>query len=528
MNESSGTAEQPTPAPVQAREWLPPGLWAVVTLVAWALAATTLLDRSPYGLDEATARAILFLWSVADKVASPIVTLGLPDFRSVYLAPAGVLFSGNLLAVKLVCLALLAATGIALWRWHAEHADAESPLIATGLLLICPLALGGVDTVGIGPFLVTTLWLGAWAAEGYRRSRARFGGFYFLQALACFAAISLHPAGLALPLVIVLQWLLEPPAELPESSLVPGRERTHLLVGIGSATLLGVLVARGWPQQAWFANPLAALTGGIFAFQAESRLGTITLGVLGAALALALVLTAWLQRQALRREPLFASLVVASAIAAFAGDAVFATLSLVILLYRGFALLLRVRLGAASGFLGQRGAAFAAIVLLSTLFLSADRSRYDELRAGGELSAQDHLIRALAQSVHEAAATVVPGEAQDLAAEEAERAASAKALAASGIRVASQWPGRTMIACRCSSLPLPPETDDPVRFVANLRGVDYVLFDPQLPANRGLARGFALLGGGRAETLVLQSGGVLLKMHPSAPPAPGLDPGIRG
>jgi hypothetical protein len=58
-----------------------------------------------------------------------------------------------------------------------------------------------------------------------------------------------------------------------------------------------------------------------------------------------------------------------------------------------------------------------------------------------------------------------------------------------------------------------------------------VVFDPLNPANRALSRSFALLGGARAETLALQPGGVLLRLHAQAQPpepAPPLAPGIRG
>jgi hypothetical protein len=49
------------------------------------------------------------------------------------------------------------------------------------------------------------------------------------------------------------------------------------------------------------------------------------------------------------------------------------------------------------------------------------------------------------------------------------------------------------------------------------------------PLNRELSRSFATLGGARAETISLQPGGVLLRLHPDAqlpdteaPPAPGV------
>jgi len=83
----------------------------------------------------------------------------------------------------------------------------------------------------------------------------------------------------------------------------------------------------------------------------------------------------------------------------------------------------------------------------------------------------------------------------------------------------------------CSTLPLPPSSEDQATFVANLRGLDYVVFDPQDPANQALSRDFALLGGAQAETIWLHSGGVVLRLHPTQAPSPlpaPAAPGLRG
>jgi hypothetical protein len=137
--------------------------------------------------------------------------------------------------------------------------------------------------------------------------------------------------------------------------------------------------------------------------------------------------------------------------------------------------------------------------------LVSDRSRYEALQHDPVLSVQDQLIQALAsgvqQAAQQAAATAQPG------------LVTGEQKARSGPRVASQWPGRTMIACRCSTLPLPPATEDQARFAANLRGIGFVIFDPQDPVNRALSQNFAVLGGAAAETVALQAGGVLLRLR---------------
>lgn len=492
-------------------------LIVVAALVAWALAVIALFDRSSLGLDEATARVLLLLWSISDQVPAPVLALGVPDFRALVLAPAGVLFSGSLLAAKIGALFVFLAGVIALYRWRARRDDTEGPLLATGLLLIAPLAVTQIDRIAVGPFLLLGLVLGAWADTMYRGTRIRFGGWYFSQLLLCLALPTLHPAGLALPLVLAYAWLREPAPEAPTPGVIPGRERTHVLVGIALAALFGVALAAGWPQQTWLGNPVAAL-GDIFIDSAIDSAPASGLTILsGSLLALGLVATLWLARGAWRADRLGQSLLVALFVALPCGDVTFAMLALVLMLHWGFPSLLRVRLGHAGGFAGQRGAAFVALMILCTLFLLADRARYEGLHRTPELSAQDRLIQDLAVRVQQdEQRTAAPAQPGLVSAEERARRAP---------RVASQWPGRTMIACRCSTLPLPPPLDDSARFAANLRGIAYVIFDPKDPRNQALSRSFAVLGGADAETVALQPGGVVLRLRTETPePGPASGP----
>ncbi len=481
----------------------------MAALVAWALAATLLLERTPFGLDEATSRVLLLLWSIADQVPAPVVALGVPDFRVLFLAPAGLLFSGSLLAAKIGTLVIFLAAVIALFRWRARQDDGEGPLLATGLLLIAPLALELIDRVAVGPFLLLGLALGAWADALYRATRMRFGGWYFAQMLLCLALPTLHPAGLALPLVLGYAWLRQPVPEAAAPAVIPGRERTHVLAGIALATLAALLLAAGWPHQTWLENPVAALGRTFFYVAIDSPLGDSLLLLAGSGLVLALLATLWLARRAWQADRLGQALVLALLIALPCGDSTFALLALVLALHWGFPLLLRVRLGGAGGFAGQRGVAFAALMVLCTLFLLADRARYDGLRRAPVLSAQDRLMQDLA--------TRVQAEEEQAAAQAQPGLVSAEERARRSPRVASQWPGRTMIACRCSTLPLPPALEDTARFAANLRGIRYVVFDPQDPRNLALNRAFAVLGGADAETVALQPGGVVLRLRADAP-----------
>jgi hypothetical protein len=490
---------------------VPREIWLVAVLVAWALAVITLLDRTPFGLDEASARVVLLLWSASDDVPAPIVTLGVPDFRALFLAPAGILFSGSLLAAKIFTLLFYLAAVVGLYRWRTRGGDTEGPLLATGLLLIAPLAVGLIDRLSIAVYLLLCLLLGAWAEEIYRATRVRFGGWYFAQLLLCLALATLHPAGLAYPVMLAAGWMRRDAAEV-QGSVIPGRERTHMLAGIFVATLAGLLLADGWPHQSWFGQPLASLARGILAFDAQADSGDTVQLLLGLVLAAGVLATVWFARHQWRADAFGRPLVLALAISASCADASFVLLALVLLLHWGFPLLLRLRLGSARGFIGQRGPAFLLLLVLSTVFLLADKSRYLALQREPDLSAQDRLIRTLANEVQQAMpAPAAPGRQ------------STEEKAHSGPKVASQWPGRTMIACRCSTLPLPPALADEARFAGNLRGIDFAVFDPNDPANRALAQDFALLGGERAQTIALQAGGVVLRLRGAAstgePPA---------
>jgi len=496
---------------------IPGAFWAVMGLVAWALAITALLNRSAFGLDEATARVILLLWSVSDQVAAPVVTMGVPDFRAAYLIPAGMLFSGSLLAAKILTLLLSIALGIGLYRWRLRSGDTESPLIATGLLLISPLLIAAVDHVAIGPFLLLTFLLGALAEDHYRLGRVRFGGGYFFQLILTLAAVTLHPAGLALPLALAVPWLRPRATESQEKSLIPGSERSHMLLGLALATLFGALLAGGWRGLSWFGNPVTTLARHVFALSPEAGAGDALAWGLGSLLLVLVVLVLVRARAQILDDRLGTTVALAVILGALSGDDCFAMLAFTLLLYWGFPLLLRVQISGKGGFVGQRGVAFALLLLLCTVFLSSDRARYEQVSAGLELSEQDQLIQALAATVQQAhPAPARPG------------LVTPEEKARSGPRVASQWPGRTMIACRCGTLPLPPSSEDQAAFLANLRGVDYVIFDPRLPANLGLSRNFSLLNGNDAQTIALQPGGVVLHLNLGAAQDAAPDSGAHG
>jgi hypothetical protein len=508
------------------------GPLAFVLLALWLLAATTLLYREPFGIDEGIARGLLLLWSIADRVGNPVITLSVPDARAIVLAPVGVLFAGSVLAAKLETLGIGLLCALALHARRKGQGAADSTLPATALLLLSPLMLSQVDTIGTGPFLLAALLAGAWAHEVHRGERVAFGGYYFLQLALCFAAVSLHPAGLALPLLLAIHWWRAASRAQPATQAVlPGSNRLHMLVGVAITTVAGVALAWGWPHLAWLQAPPVALSLALLAwFPDHAALSWIV----GTVLLASLVGMFVADRAQLREDPLLAMLCLALVLGLPAADAGWALLALVVLVHWGLARLLHARLGGGRGSAAQRAFAFTVLVIAFTGFLSQDRLHWQLLRAGLPLSPTDALIHTLADVVQQSAKAAGDaggaggaggGHAEDApppgpgapADEDTEGPVGSR----TAVRVASQWPGRTMVACACTVLPLPPALEDAGRFVANLRGLSWVLFDARDPAQAALRGNFAMLGGGIVETISIQPGGVLLRVLPQgADPAP--------
>ena len=124
----------------------------------------------------------------------------------------------------------------------------------------------------------------------------------------------------------------------------------------------------------------------------------------------------------------------------------------------------------------QRGWLWLLLLLICTAFMRTDRSEYEAGRRN-LLSAQDQLISDFAEGVNSLRTGDSTGGAHPSPA----------------ILVASSWPARTSIACRCDGLPLPPAAKDPDSQLAMMRGVSYVILGDNAD-NRALAINFAQLG----------------------------------
>jgi hypothetical protein len=190
---------------------------------------------------------------------------------------------------------------------------------------------------------------------------------------------------------------------------------------------------------------------------------------------------------------------------AVAADRTWGMLMLTLLLYGGLPWLLRACAPLAGrGLLIERGWLWLLLLLICTAFMRRDRSDFEAGRRQ-LLSAEDQLISDFAEGVNSMRDGGAGG-----------------GHSAAPILVASSWPARTSIACRCDGLPLPPAAKDPASQLAMMRGVSYLILADS-PDNLLLASNFAQLGP-RVEVLSRQPGGVILHFKAPAAQPPAAQP----
>lgn len=487
---------------------IPNRYWAYLALSAWAALVFMVLNKTHYGLDEGAAHALLLVWSVTDGVVSPIVTLGLPDFRTLFFIPVGILWTGSVLAAKLTTLLVMSIVVWAFHSWRRHNGEEESSLLATGLLLISPLLLDQLDSMSVAPFLLFTFALGAWADKNYREAKLALGGMYFAQIFLCLVSVTLHPLGLAYPLALLWSWHKNP---------IDKEHRNYFYYGISFVTLVALVLTTGWSHVTWFMNPFKALAGLLLgpANVADFGLGGWIAGV-GAFIVLLLVVLK--QAAELWSDLLGRILLLAVLIGLFVGDATFSIVAMIICLYWGLSLLLQKPVNTSSGFWSQRGVALIIVFVIATAFMINDKARYHSMLAG-VLTPRDSLIKSLAEDGDyfmrdsQAQNKLLKQNilADQTAPAEPEPQADPNATPVKKrLRVASQWPGLTMLACRCDALPLPPVAKDSEALLAMLKGVNYLVFDPRNPVNSALSRNLATMGAGSVETVDLKPGGVIV------------------
>lgn len=487
-------------------ERIPQKYWAYLALSVWGALSFIILSKIPYGIDEGAARALLLVWSVAGDVVSPVVTMGLPDFRALFFALVGYLWPGNIVAAKIFTLLVMACAVWAIHRWRQHHGHSDSALLATGLLLISPLLIYQIDTISVVPYLLISFAFGAWLDQMYRETPHAFGGVYFAQVILCMVSVTLHPAGLAYPLSLLWAWHKNP---------VDAKQKKYFFIGIIFTALFGLLLTMGWSHIEWFSNPIRSVSR-LFAGLPDAEYDMGAFGwFVGMIMFFMILLTIWKQARELWSDFLGRTLLVAFVIGILVGDATWGIVALTILLYWGFPKLLQI--SESSRLPGQRGAVLVIVFIASTLSMSADKVHYQATQAH-YLSPRDTLIKSLAEDSGYFLGDEEPGKSSADKNSDDKNTANKKP-----IRVASQWPGLTMLACRCDAYQLPPPAKDGDALLVMLKSINYLIFDPRDPANSSLSHTIATMDAGKIETVVLQQGGVIVEVKGAAP-APAIKP----
>ena len=458
-----------------------PAAWL---LLAWAVLVGFALHAGPYGLTEEGSKALLLAWSIADQVPSTAITLGAPDIRLIFFLPLAFLWSGQVIAAKLLTLLVMAAAGVLLYSWRARDDQGEAALLATGLLLIAPLTVDRIDSLSAAPFLLAICGTAAWLNGRLNLERGTLGGWFFAQLFLCGAAVSLHPAGLAYPAALILYWWAEPKER---------RDRQIALLGVPLIVALALVIRAGWSGIAFGQNPLPVAAAVFSGSRPDATLSVVAwLG--GFALIAMTAAVALHERRRLMADLTGGTLTLSVLFGAVAADKTWALLLFALLVYGGFPWLLRACAPLkAHGLMVQRGWLWVLLVVICTAFMRTNRADF-EVRRLNLLSPEDDLIRELAVGMNGL------------------KSAGTASGQAPPMLVASPWPARTSIACKCGALPLPPAAKDPASQLAMMRGVSYVILADSMDS-RALANNFAQLSA-RVEVVSKQPGGVILRVKP--------------
>lgn len=450
--------------------------WGFIALVIWGavILGVGLVRFTTSHLDESSARGLLLTWSFIENIATPIPIAGMPDLRTLLLVPAAVYWPGSLVAAKVFSL-LYAFIGVALlYRWSSRTAGRETALIASALLLIAPLTLKQIDAIGTGPFLLLAFGLGAVLDRRYRANSRLFGGWYFSQMLLVAFSVSLHPAGLAYPLALAWGWFRDP---------LERRHQIYQYFGLVMAPLFVLMFHVGWVSPQWLIDPLPPLASIFTGLPTDLDQAPRLTGLIPVFLLMILLVVDY--------RFLFGDLLGRTlALAVLAGlpmaDNAWALVVLSLLLYRYvyFLILANDKLSRPR-VLAERGIVMVFLFVAATLFMVADKT-YAHVIHAHRLSPQDRLIQSLATNYSDPKKP---------------------------IRVASQWPGRTMIACKCYVLPLPPAAKDGATLLKKIKGISFLVFNHKARANRPLERNLGELSG-IAETVAVTRAGVIVRIQP--------------
>jgi len=448
------------------------GLIGLIFL-AWAFLSMFRYDN--YGIEESAALDILLNWSIVHQIASPVAFFGVPDLRAILFIPLDMYWAGNLIAVKVFTMYILFGSVLMLYKWSEEVHGGEPSMMASALLLIAPISLMQTDAIGSGVYLLFCFAVAGWLNQMVRDSEKALPSWFFLQLLIAAMAVSMHPMGLAIPLALSIHWLRSAPDA--------GKAR-RVIGSMAFVTIFMLFVRWGWYGiDAASDNPLSTL--------GDSLLGSPLLheSGIGAGMLLAAILLMVIAVQAWRRinDPVAMMLIAASLIGTLNADHAWSLICLTTALYLGLPLLIELneRIGNRS-LIGQRGILLLLVIAIATVAMI--NTRQISIVAKQHLKGPvDALISVLE---NEAGNTDTP------------------------FIAASQWPARTLLACRRDVLPLPPASEDVAAFRKQTSGLTHIAFNPHQESMHALSRNAAAMSDS-FETIALQFGGVVLKAKPS-------------
>jgi len=453
-----------------------PQYWAIALLVAWlaSILALGLLRSDDYGLSEGGALNLLLGWSASAQVGSPITFIGNLDFRLLPDYLIGLYWPGSITAARVFSLLLYFFAIIGLYRWSRQQSNEESAKIASGLMLIFPGGLVACNSLDVGPFILI-LFVGADILHRrYQQSPHAISAWYFIQLITAAACLSLHPMGAVYPLLLAWHWFSVRKEQAEKTKV--------MLIGLFAACLFVAAMNIGWIDARMGASPPQVWDDALTGFnELDSEHGWL----MGWFATILLLLTLYWDRKALLSQDLLTRLLaLAVVVGAVCADLNWALIATAYLFYRGSVALLSLnrRLGKQS-FITQRGISFSVILLMCFVFTQSDRALV--LANKSEvLNAQDELIKTLANSID----------------------------ATAPFFAASQWPARTMMACKRDVFRLPPTQMDGEQLLKSIRVFTHIIFDPNQARNHQLSKNLSQIND-KIKTVAIQEGGVIIAIR---------------
>jgi len=449
---------------------------AGLCLLSWVFIALFRYDN--FGIEEAAALDLLMNWSIVHQIASPVAFFGVPDLRAILFIPLDMHWAGSLIAAKVYTMFFMFGTALLLYNWAESRHGSEASMIATALLLIAPITLMQTDAIGSGVYILWAFAVAAIFDQLMHASERTAPSWLFLQMLMCAFAVSLHPMGLALPLVMIWRWLREP---------VERKKAHRMILSLVIATLIIMLLRWGWyGVDSIAANPLTVLADALIGTPLLHAANSWGMGLVVADLGIAAIIATLLIHKG-KIDTTSLMLIVASVIGALHADHAWVLIYWATTVYLGVPLLIKLneRLGW-RGISGQRGVVLIIVMIIVVMSTTVAKNTF----AVRQMELKSDTDQVLAVLKREADAAPVD---QFLA--------------------ASQWPARTMLVTRRDVLPLPPANSNIQAFEANIKGITHLGFNPQQEDMHALARDMAALSQ-KYDTIALMPGGVVVKIKP--------------